>query len=350
MKSLISKELDNEIKIESLEQIKIKYMGKKGIFTSLIKDLSLLDNNNKAIVGKTLNLLKKDIEINFKVKKEFLTKKALSDKLNNEKIDISLPERQIKVGGIHPISKTMNEIISIMGAQEFSVKEGPHIEDDFYNFTALNIAEDHPARQDHDTFYFQRTGEVKKLLRTHTSPVQIRVMQNEPPPIKIIAPGSTYRCDDDSTHSPMFHQVEGLVVDKGITMANLKGVIKKLLTDFFGIEDLPMRFRPSYFPFTEPSAEVDIGCSIKKGKLTIGEGSDWLEVMGCGMVHPSVFKNCGIDNKKFSGFAFGLGLERFAMLKYGITDLRMFYENDLRWLKHYNFSAAGFPSLLRGLL
>ena len=324
-------------------------MGKKGIFTSLIKDLSLLDNSNKAIVGKTLNLLKKDIEINFKVKKELLTKKALSDKLNNEKIDISLPARQLKIGGIHPISKTMNEIISIMGGQGFSVKEGPHIEDDFYNFTALNIAEDHPARQDHDTFYFQRTGEVKKLLRTHTSPVQIRVMQNEPPPIKIIAPGSTYRCDDDSTHSPMFHQVEGLVVDKGITMANLKWVIKKLLTDFFGIENLPMRFRPSYFPFTEPSAEVDIGCSIKKGKLTIGEGSDWLEVMGCGMVHPSVFKSCGIDHKKFSGFAFGLGVERFAMLKHGITDLRMFYENDLRWLKHYNFSATGFPSLLRGL-
>ena len=324
-------------------------MGKKGIFTSLIKDLSLLDNSNKAIVGKTLNLLKKDIEINFKVKKELLTKKALSDKLNNEKIDISLPARQLKIGGIHPISKTMNEIISIMGGQGFSVKEGPHIEDDFYNFTALNIAEDHPARQDHDTFYFQRTGEVKKLLRTHTSPVQIRVMQNEPPPIKIIAPGSTYRRDDDSTHSPMFHQVEGLVVDKGVTMANLKWVIKKLLTDFFGIENLPMRFRPSYFPFTEPSAEVDIGCSIKKGKLTIGEGSDWLEVMGCGMVHPSVFKSCGIDHKKFSGFAFGLGVERFAMLKHGITDLRMFYENDLRWLKHYNFSATGFPSLLRGL-
>ena len=324
-------------------------MGKKGIFTSLIKDLSLLDNSNKAIVGKTLNLLKKDIEINFKVKKELLTKKALSDKLNNEKIDISLPARQLKIGGIHPISKTMNEIISIMGGQGFSVKEGPHIEDDFYNFTALNIAEDQPTRQDHDPFYFQRTGEVKKLLRTHTSPVQIRVMQNEPPPIKIIAPGSTYRCDDDSTHSPMFHQVEGLVVDKGITMANLKYVIKKLLTDFFGIENLPMRFRPSYFPFTEPSAEVDIGCSIKKGKLTIGEGSDWLEVMGCGMVHPSVFKSCGIDHKKFSGFAFGLGVERFAMLKHGITDLRMFYENDLRWLKHYNFSATGFPSLLRGL-
>ena len=324
-------------------------MGKKGIFTTLMKDLSLLDNNKRAIVGKTLNLLKKDIEVNFKVKKDLLIRKALSEKLNNEKIDVSLPARQIKVGGIHPISKTMNEIISIMGAQGFSVKEGPHIEDDFYNFTALNIAEDHPARQDHDTFYFQRTGEVKKLLRTHTSPVQIRVMKNKPPPIKIIAPGSTYRCDDDSTHSPMFHQIEGLVVDKGITMANLKWVVKKLLTDFFGIENLPMRFRPSYFPFTEPSAEVDIGCSIKKGKLIIGEGSDWLEVMGCGMVHPLVFKNCGIDNKQFSGFAFGLGVERFAMLKHGITDLRMFYENDLRWLKHYNFSATGFPSLLRGL-
>ena len=346
---MISGELENEIKIENLDQIKIKYMGKKGIFTSLIKNLSLLDNNAKAVLGKTLNLLKKDIETTFKVKKEFLTKQVLSDKLNNEKIDISLPERQIKRGGIHPISKTINEIISIMGAHGFSVKEGPHIEDDFYNFTALNIAEDHPARQDHDTFYLKKTGDKKKLLRTHTSPVQIRIMENNAPPIKIIAPGSTYRCDDDSTHSPMFHQIEGLVVDKGVTMANLKWVIKKLLTDFFGIEDLPMRFRPSYFPFTEPSAEVDIGCSIKEGKLTIGNGSDWLEVMGCGMVHPLVFKNCGIDNKKFNGFAFGLGVERFAMLKHGITDLRMFYENDIRWLKHYNFSATGFPSLLRGL-
>ena len=346
---MISEELNNEIKIENLDEIKIKYLGKKGLFTSLIKKLSLLDNNTRAVVGKNLNLLKKDIEKQFKDKKELLIKQILHDKLNNEKIDISLPARQIKVGGIHPISKTMNEIISIMGSQGFAVKEGPHIEDDFYNFTALNIAEDHPARQDHDTFYFKRTGEMKKLLRTHTSPVQIRIMQNDTPPIKIIAPGSTYRCDDDSTHSPMFHQVEGLFVDQGITMANLKWVIRKLLTEFFGIEDLPMRFRPSYFPFTEPSAEVDIGCCIKEGKLTIGGGSDWLEVMGCGMVHPKVFKNCGIDSKKFSGFAFGLGVERFAMLKHGITDLRMFYENDLRWLKHYNFSATGFPSLLRGL-
>ena len=290
---MISEELDNEIKIESLDEIRIKYMGKKGLFTSLIKNLSLLDNNSKAVVGKSLNLLKRDIEKKFKDKKELLLQKILVDKLNNEKIDISLPVRQTKVGGIHPISKTMNEIISIMGKQGFIVKEGPHIEDDFYNFTALNISEDHPARQDHDTFYLKRTGEMRKLLRTHTSPVQIRVMESDAPPIKIIAPGSTYRCDDDSTHSPMFHQVEGLVVDEGITMSNLKWVIKKLLTEFFGIDDLPMRFRPSYFPFTEPSAEVDIGCSIKGGKLTIGEGSDWLEVMGCGMVHPSVFKNCG---------------------------------------------------------
>ena len=330
--------------IESLEQLKVKYIGKKGLFTNLLKSLSNLDQKDKASAGKTLNILKKEIDEYFNEKKKFLSDIELNKKLEHEKIDISLPTRPEKKGGIHPISKTMDDIICIMGSHGFKVEEGPHIENEFYNFTALNIPEEHPARQEHDTFYINK---YKNLLRTHTSPVQIRVMKNIKPPIKIIAPGSTYRCDDDATHSPMFHQVEGLVVDKNITMANLKWIIKELLTTFFNIEDLPMRFRPSYFPFTEPSAEVDIRCSMENGKLEIGKGKDWLEVMGCGMVNPKVFKNCGVNEEVYSGFA--LGVERFAMLKYGISDLRMFYENDIRWLQHYNFIPNGFPSLLRGL-
>ncbi len=323
-------------------------MGKKGLFSSLLKSLSKFSNEDKARNGKILNLIKKTIEENIGLKIKFLQKTILNESLNNEKIDITLPPRPFKVGGIHPISKTMDEIISIMGDLGFNVEEGPHIEDDYHNFTALNIPENHPARQEHDTFYMKENNK-KKLLRTHTSPVQIRVMKEKKPPIKIIAPGSTYRCDDDATHSPMFHQIEGLVVDKNISMAHLKWTIKELLSAFFKVKNLPMRFRPSYFPFTEPSAEVDIGCSIENGKLVIGDGKGWLEVLGCGMVNPKVFQNCDINIQKYQGFAFGLGVERFAMLKYGISDLRMFYENDHRWLKYYSFIPKGFPNILKGL-
>ncbi len=270
----------------------------------------------------------------------------MNSKLLNEKIDISLPERPYKVGGIHPISKTLDELISILGSMGYEVREGPHIEDEYNNFSALNIPEHHPARQDHDTFYFNNK---RKLLRTHTSPVQIRVMSEKNLPIKIIAPGATYRCDDDATHSPMFHQIEGLVVNKKVNMANLKSTLKILLENFFQVKDLPVRFRPSYFPFTEPSAEVDIGFSKKQGSLEIGKKDDWLEVLGCGMVNKKVLENCGIDSNVYSGFAFGLGVERFAMLKYGINDLRMFYDNDLKWLKHFSFSSNGFPNVIRGL-
>jgi phenylalanyl-tRNA synthetase alpha chain len=322
-------------------------MGKKGLFTDLLRALSKLSNQEKANTGKILNIIKKDIEKNISVEKQLLQKKILNENLKNEKIDITLPARPLKVGGIHPISKTMDEIICILGSIGFNVEEGPHIEDDYNNFTALNIPEDHPARQEHDTFYMKADNK-NKLLRTHTSPIQIRVMKEKKPPIKIIAPGNTYRCDDDATHSPMFHQIEGLVVDEHISMANLKWTLKILLSSFFNVEDLPMRFRPSYFPFTEPSAEVDIGCSIENGKLVIGKGKNWLEVLGCGMVNPKVFNNCKLDANKYSGFAFGLGVERFAMLKYGITDLRMFYENDHRWLKHYSFKPLGFPNMLKG--
>ena len=346
--SLNLKQEINHIKdLKEIDLIKIKYTGKKGLFTLLLKSLADLNNDDRAKVGKAINIIKKDIEKIIISHKSLIENKILNESLEKEKIDITLPGRPILRGGIHPISKTMDEIISILGVLGFNVEEGPHIEDDYFNFTALNIPEDHPARQEHDTFYMQGSNK-KKLLRTHTSPIQIRVMKEKKPPIKIIAPGNTYRCDDDATHSPMFHQIEGLVVDKNISMANLKWTIKELIASFFNVKDLPMRFRPSYFPFTEPSAEVDIGCEVEGGKLVLGKGKKWLEVLGCGMVNPKVFKNCEIDTNVYSGFAFGLGVERFAMLKYGITDLRMFYENDHRWLKHYSFRPTGFPNTLKG--
>ena len=346
--SLNLKQEINHIKdLKEIDLIKIKYTGKKGLLTLLLKSLAELNNKERAQAGKDINIIKKDIEKIILSHKSLIENKILNESLEKEKIDITLPGRPILRGGIHPISKTMDEIISILGVLGYNVEEGPHIEDDYFNFTALNIPEDHPARQEHDTFYMQGSNK-KKLLRTHTSPIQIRVMKEKKPPIKIIAPGNTYRCDDDATHSPMFHQIEGLVVDKNISMANLKWTIKELLASFFNVKDFSMRFRPSYFPFTEPSAEVDIGCEVVDGKLVLGKGKKWLEVLGCGMVNPKVFKNCEIDTNIYSGFAFGLGVERFAMLKYGITDLRMFYENDHRWLKHYSFRPTGFPNTLKG--
>ena len=345
----LKKQINQTKDLKDIDLIKTKYIGKKGLLTSLLRSLSELNNDERTKVGKSLNTIKKDVENTIISHKSLLENKILNETLEKEKIDITLPGRPILKGGIHPISKTMDEIISILGLQGFYVEEGPHIEDEYYNFTALNIPEDHPARQEHDTFYIKGSNK-KKLLRTHTSPIQIRVMKEKKLPIKIIAPGNTYRCDDDATHSPMFHQIEGLVVDRNISMANLKSTLKELLTSFFNEKDLPMRFRPSYFPFTEPSAEVDIGCTVEDGKLVLGKGKQWLEVLGCGMVNPKVFKNCDIDTNVYSGFAFGLGVERFAMLKYGITDLRMFYENDHRWLKHYSFSPKGFPNFLKGSL
>ena len=311
-----------------------------------MKILQTLPKDKKVTVGKSLNIIKKEIEKLFFIKKKEAEDKSLNAKLIEEKIDISLPERPFNEGGIHPISKTLDELTSLLGVMGFEVREGPHIEDDYNNFTALNISENHPARQDHDTFYINNKN---NLLRTHTSPVQIRVMSEKKLPIKIIAPGATYRCDDDATHSPMFHQIEGLVVDKISTMAHLKSTIEQLLKGFFQIENIPIRFRPSYFPFTEPSAEVDIGFKRTNNNLEIGKNDDWLEVLGCGMVNVKVLENCGIDSNIYKGFAFGLGVERFAMLKYGINDLRMFYENDMRWLKHFSFKPKGFPSIIRGL-
>jgi phenylalanyl-tRNA synthetase alpha chain len=270
--------------------------------------------------------------------------------LAEERIDVSLPARPTEIGRLHPIGQTIDELVAIFGEMGFSVAEGPHIETDFHNFTALNIPPDHPARQEHDTFYLPKdeTGE-RKVLRTHTSPVQIRSMMSGEPPFRIIVPGRTFRADHDATHSPMFHQVEGLVIDRATHMGHLKGTLTAFCRAFFGVDDLPLRFRPSFFPFTEPSAEVDIGCSRVGEQLKIGAGSDWLEILGCGMVHPKVLANCGIDPEIYQGYAFGMGIERIAMLKYGIPDLRPFYDTDLRWLRHYGFLPLEQPSMVRGL-
>jgi phenylalanyl-tRNA synthetase alpha chain len=275
---------------------------------------------------------------------------ALDARLGSEKIDITLPIRPEVQGRIHPISQVLDEMVAIFGDMGFSVVEGPDIEDDFHNFTALNIPPEHPARQMHDTFYFpEREDGSRLLLRTHTSPVQIRTMKAGEPPYRIIAPGRTYRCDSDITHAPMFHQIEGLVVDEHTHMGHLKGCLIDFAKTFFEVTNLPVRFRPSYFPFTEPSAEMDIGCARKGGVLRIGEGADWMEILGCGMVNPRVLDMSGVDSTRYQGFAFGLGVERSAMLKYGIPDLRTFYDADARWLRHYGFAAGDVPSLVGGL-
>ncbi len=315
----------------------------------LMKQLGSLEPIKRKETGQKLNLIQKDILDSIENKRNVLGKQQLDKKLENEKIDISLPVRPEATGRIHPLSRTMDEVISIFSQMGFTVAEGPDIETDYYNFTALNIPKEHPARQEHDTFYFHpdENGD-RKVLRTHTSPVQIRTMENTTPPIRVIVPGRTYRSDHDATHSPMFHQCEGLVIGDNLNMGHLKGCLIDFCRVFFGVEDLPLRFRPSYFPFTEPSAEVDIGCSRKGGELKIGTGEDWLEILGSGMVNPRVLQNCGINPDQYQGFAFGMGLERIAMLKYGIPDLRPFFESDLRWMKHYGFMPFDVTSIHYG--
>ena len=339
--------VSNAADLGELEQVRISSLGKKGQITALMKNLNNLDPEKRKAAGKELNILKQAITKAIENRKTDLENIGLESRLAEEKIDITLPIRPEENGTIHPISQTTDELISIFGEMGFVVAEGPSIEEDWYNFTALNIPIDHPARQEHDTFYINAEKQGQRMvLRTHTSPVQIRTMQSQKPPIRIIVPGRTYRCDHDATHSPMFHQIEGLVIDEATHMGHLKGCLIEACRTFFAMEELPVRFRPSYFPFTEPSAEVDIGCTFKNGSLKIGEGDDWLEVLGSGMVNPKVLENCGIDSNKYQGFAFGMGIERMAMLKYGIPDLRTFYESDLRWLKHYGFQPLDIPSLV----
>jgi phenylalanyl-tRNA synthetase alpha chain len=345
--------------LAALEEARVAALGRKGRLTELMKGLGALDAEARKEAGRNLNLLKNAIEAALEARKAALGAAELDLKLAEERIDPTLPARPERQGLLHPISQTIDELSAIFGEMGFAVAEGPDIEDDFHNFTALNIPPEHPARQMHDTFYLKEApgylkdtpGKERRLLRTHTSPVQVRTMQASPPPIRIIAPGRTYRCDSDMTHTPMFHQVEGLAIDEigKLTMGHLKGCLIEFCRAFFEVKDVPVRFRPSHFPFTEPSAEVDIGCSRAGGELKIGAGDDWLEILGCGMVHPKVLELCGIDPARYQGFAFGMGIERIAMLKYGIPDLRTFFDGDLRWLRHYGFASLDVPSLVGGL-
>ena len=334
---------------EALEEIRVKVLGRRGSLTSAMRELGALGPEERRSVGAALNAAKDRITAALADAAARLGRAALDQRLATERADVTLPVPFCGAGQIHPISQTIDEIVAIFGEMGFAFVEGPHIEEDFYNFTALNIPPEHPARQEHDTFYLpERPDGTRLVLRTHTSPVQIRTMLAQQPPIRIIVPGRTFRCDHDATHSPMFHQVEGLVIDRATHMGHLKGCLIEFCRAFFAVDDLPVRFRPSYFPFTEPSAEVDIGCSRAGGELKIGAGGDWLEILGSGMVHPQVLKNCGIDPAEYQGFAFGMGIERVAMLKYGIPDLRTFYDSDLRWLRHYGFLPLDVPSLVRG--
>ncbi len=336
--------------LDALDAIRVSALGRKGRVTEMMKGLGGLDPEQRREAGQALNAVKTAVADAIDARHGGLADAALDAELAADRIDITLPARPESEGRLHPISQTFDEIIAIFGEMGFSVAEGPDIEDDFHNFTALNIPPEHPARQMHDTFYLPEKPDGERLvLRTHTSPVQIRTMQNNPPPLRIIAPGRTYRCDSDMTHTPMFHQVEGLIVDETTHMGHLKGCLIEFCRAYFEIDDVPVRFRPSYFPFTEPSAEVDIGCSRKGGELKIGAGDDWLEILGCGMVHPKVLAACGVDPDKYQGFAFGMGIERIAMLKYGIPDLRTFFDADMRWLRHYGFVPLEVPTLLRGL-
>ena len=339
--------------LKTLDEIRVSVLGKKGAVTDLMKGLASLSVEEKKEMGKTLNILKSEIEDAIEAKKQILAEAELNAKLAKETIDVTLPIRPENQGRIHPVSKIYEEVVAIFGEMGFEVAEGPDIEDQFHNFNALNMPANHPARQMQDTFYVPNLEsddfDDSFVVRTHTSPVQIRTMENKRPPIRIIAPGRTYRSDYDATHTPMFHQVEGLVIDKNITMAHLKGCLYDFVKAFFELDELPVRYRPSYFPFTEPSAEMDIGCKKSKTELKIGAGTDWLEILGCGMVHPNVLQAGGIDPDEYQGFAFGVGIDRLAMLKYGIPDLRTFFESDVRWLKHYGFLPLDESSMTGGL-
>ena len=336
--------------LAAIEDVRIGALGKKGSISLAMKGLGALEADARREAGQKLNTLKTEIASALEARKNDLEQRELENQLKAEKVDVSLAARPEAAGRIHPLSQTLEEVLAIFAEMGFVAAEGPEIESDYYNFTALNIPKEHPARQEHDTFYLpeDEDGE-RKVLRTHTSPVQIRTMEIMKPPIRIIAPGRTYRSDHDATHSPMFHQCEGLAIGKNIHMGHLKGCLIDFCRAFFDVDDLPVRFRPSYFPFTEPSAEVDIGCCRKDGKLTIGGGDDWLEILGSGMVNPKVLENCGINPEEYQGFAFGVGLERIAMLKYGIPDLRPFYDSDMRWMRHYGFMPFDTPSIHLGL-
>src|SRR3990170_6644186 len=335
-----------------LEAVRVSALGKKGSISELLKSLGTITPEQRKSQGPLINGLRDRVSEAIARRRAAFKLADISKQLESDTVDVTLPAREASAlaGRIHPISQVIEELTAIFADMGFSIADGPDIESDFYNFTALNFAPGHPARDMHDTFFFapKANGE-RMLLRTHTSPVQIRTMQAQKPPIKVVIPGRTYRCDSDQTHTPMFHQVEGLVIDQGSHMGHLKWILEEFCKAFFEVPSVNMRFRPSFFPFTEPSLEVDIQCDRSRGEIRFGAGNDWLEILGCGMVHPNVLRNCGLDPDVYQGFAWGMGIDRIAMLKYGMNDLRAFFDADLRWLRHYGFRPLDFPTLAGGL-
>jgi phenylalanyl-tRNA synthetase alpha chain len=343
--------IDAATGLDAVEALRVHALGKQGAITGLLKTLGAMSPEERQEQGPRIHGLREAVTAALADRKTTLERLALDARLASETLDMTLPVDAIPAGSVHPVSQVMDELAEIFADLGFAVATGPEIEDDWHNFTALNIPESHPARAMHDTFYFppEADGTQKHLLRTHTSPVQIRTMLANKPPIRIIAPGRVYRSDSDATHTPMFHQIEGLVIDKGITLGHLKWTLETFLKAFFERDDIVLRLRPSYFPFTEPSAEVDVGYSVVNGKRVIGGAEGWMEVLGSGMVHPRVIAACGLDPDEWQGFAFGTGVDRLAMLKYGMDDLRAFFDGDLRWLRHYGFSALDVPTLSGGV-
>jgi phenylalanyl-tRNA synthetase alpha chain len=336
----------------ALEAVRVSALGKNGSITALLKTLGAMAPEERKTKGPLINGLKDRVNTALAARRDTCKNAALEARLNTESIDVTLPVREApaEIGRVHPITQVIDELTAIFADMGFAVAEGPDIETEDYNFTKLNFPENHPARDMHDTFFFNPKPDGSRLLlRTHTSPVQVRTMLSQEPPIRVIIPGRTYRGDSDQTHTPMFHQVEGLVIDKGSHLGHLKWVLHEFCKAFFEVDRVGMRFRPSFFPFTEPSLEVDIQCRRDKGEIRFGEGDDWMEILGCGMVHPNVLKNCGLDPDEYQGFAWGMGIDRIAMLKYGMPDLRAFFEADVRWLSHYGFRPLDWPTLAGGL-
>ncbi len=348
----LSRMVDAAADEAALEQVRVAALGKKGSISAMLATLGKMSPEDRKVAGPQINGLKDRVTDVIAARRQVLKTAALEARLNTETVDVTLPtaDNPADIGRIHPVSQVMEEVTAIFADMGFAVAEGPDIETDDYNFTKLNFPVGHPAREMHDTFFFPPKPDGTELvLRTHTSPVQVRTMLTQKPPIRVICPGRTYRCDSDQTHTPMFHQVEGLVVDKGSHLGHLKWILAEFCKAFFEVDHLKMRFRPSYFPFTEPSLEVDIQCRRTKDEIRFGEGEDWLEILGCGMVHPNVLRNCGIDPDEYQGFAWGMGIDRIATLKYGMPDLRAFFEADVRWLAHYGFRPLDYPTLAGGL-
>jgi phenylalanyl-tRNA synthetase alpha chain len=336
----------------ALEAVRVAALGKNGTVTALLKTLGALPPEQRKSEGPLINGMKDRVNAALAARREIFKTVALEARLNTESIDVTLPVREApaEIGRVHPITQVIDELTAIFADMGFAVAEGPDIETDDYNFGKLNFSEEHPARAMHDTFFFNpKPDGARLLLRTHTSPVQVRTMLTQKPPIRVIIPGRTYRCDSDQTHTPMFHQVEGLVIDKGSHLGHMKWILEEFFKAFFEVDRVAMRFRPSFFPFTEPSLEVDIQCRRDKGEIRFGEGDDWMEILGAGMVHPNVLRNCGLDPDQYQGFAWGMGIDRIAMLKYGMPDLRAFFEADVRWLSHYGFRPLDWPTLAAGL-